>query len=250
MRNSERWLLLILLTSFACYGDDDAIKNTVKNEAFDSIVLQDAVVSVEEPLPALNEEDMVPGAHKILRQRSLPLNHEALLYSVNGYEVPTLDAFIGWVILNHAQGDLKLIQQYFKDKGVRGFMPLYLVLLQGTDWHHKGTSIFFYPPKKYWDNMVNTLLFIEKEVIPVVGELIPVSGERSKYYNQTSGGASRSKHLTFCALDLTPATKMTRKELHQRLSSVFSKVGKKYNMGLGLYSGLRFHIDTCGYRRW
>lgn len=202
------------------------------------------------PTPTADKAPLVENAADVLREGQLPLTHDALLYEVNGYQVPTLDAFMGWVILNHAQKDLQTLAQYFKDKGVTGKMPLYLVLLQGTDWHHKGTSIFHYPPKKNWDTMVRTLTFIEKELIPVTGELIPVSGERTAEYNRKAGGAGRSKHLQFCALDLTPARKISRKDLHKLLLKVHNSVGKKYNVGLGLYSGVRFHIDTCGFRRW
>ncbi len=200
--------------------------------------------------PVQQEKELIPNAAEILKQRHFKFTRDDLIYDINGYKVPTLDAFMGWVLLNNAENELEIIAQYFKDRGIEGKMPLYLALLQGTDWYLKGTSIFAYPPKKNWDKMVRTLQFIEKELIPVTGNLVPVSGERTTYYNQRSGGAGRSKHLQFCALDLTPATKMTRKELHKLLLKVHNSVGKKYNVGLGLYSGVRFHIDTCGFRRW
>ena len=43
---------------------------------------------------------------------------------------------------------------------------------------------------------------------------------------------------------------VSREELHKMLWQVYNKAGKENNMGLGLYSGVRFHIDTCGFRNW
>ncbi|PSW20724.1 hypothetical protein C9I98_07735 [Photobacterium sanctipauli] len=174
-----------------------------------------------------------------------------LVVEVNGYRVPTRATFRGWVLMNHKEAIVEEAFNYFVDRGVREIMPLHLVVLQGTDWDISNTTVFNMPPKKNWDNMVRTLLFIQKYVIPEIGLLIPVSGDRSKEYNIHAGGAPRSSHLDFCALDLVPVDeKMTRSELHRKLHKIYRAVGKKNDMGLGLYSGVRFHIDTCGYRSW
>jgi len=185
-----------------------------------------------------------------LHESQLDLSLEDLVIEVNGYKVPTIDAFRGWMLVNDATDRVFEIRDYFIKKGVRGEVPLYLVLLQGTDWKLNKKSVFVLPDRKHWDNMVRTLQLIESEVIPVLGDLVPVSGERSEEYNAISGGANKSMHLNFCALDLVPEKTMDRKELHKQLQEIHHKIGKKYDMGLGLYSGLRFHIDTCGYRQW
>ena len=185
-----------------------------------------------------------------LYENKLNLSLEDLVVEVNGYQVPTKDAFWGWMLVNQATDQVSEIRDYFLAHGVKGELPLYLVSLQGTDWRLNRKSVFVLPERKNWENMIRTVRLIEENVIPIIGDLVPVSGERSEEYNKISGGAKKSKHLNFCALDLVPEKPMARKELHQKLLEIHRRIGPANNMGLGLYSGLRFHIDTCGYRQW
>ena len=177
-------------------------------------------------------------------------DYSDLVVEVQGFKVPTLAAFRGWVLMNRKEKEIQEGYKYFLDNGVKEGIPLHLILLQGTDWRLSNTTVFNLPDKKNWDNMVRTLLFVQEYVMPKTGLLIPVSGDRSKEYNQHAGGAPRSSHLDFCALDMVPVRNISRTELHKILMSVYNKVGRKNNMGLGLYSGVRFHIDTCGFRSW
>ncbi|GEA50680.1 hypothetical protein VIN01S_14840 [Vibrio inusitatus NBRC 102082] len=177
-----------------------------------------------------------------------------LVVSVKGYKVPTRAAFRGWILMNQAQKPVKEIADQMLASGITEVpmktMPMHLVLLQGTNWAMNGTSVFTLPDNKQVPNMVRTVKFIQEHVEPVLGPLVPVSGDRDQYYNETSGGASRSQHLNFCALDLVPINDLSREELHKKLWSIYKSVGKENKMGMGLYSGVRFHIDTCGYRNW
>ncbi|PSU35628.1 D-Ala-D-Ala carboxypeptidase family metallohydrolase [Photobacterium lutimaris] len=177
-------------------------------------------------------------------------DYSDLVIEIQGFKVPTLAAFRGWVLMNGMQKKIQKGHEYFLDKGVKEGIPLHLVLLQGTDWRLSNTTIFNLPDEKVWKNMARTLIFIQEHVMPKTGLLIPVSGDRSQEYNQHAGGAPRSSHLDFCALDLVPTRNISRAELHKILKSVYTSVGKENKMGLGLYSGVRFHIDTCGYRQW
>ncbi|NRA41478.1 MAG: hypothetical protein HRU21_04120 [Pseudomonadales bacterium] len=186
---------------------------------------------------------------KLFQQHS-QLHFNDLVVQVQGYPVPTLDAFMGWVIFNQAEAEYEAIIKQFELSGITHEMPLYLVLLQGTNWRLNGKSAFTIPDKADWPNMINTLLFIESYLLPELGLLVPVSGDRTEEYNMISGGAKSSKHLSFCALDLVPVKTYARKDLHQRLRKIHREVGKQFNIGLGLYSGLRFHIDSCGFRSW
>lgn len=185
-----------------------------------------------------------------LYQTKLGLTENDLIVEVNGYKVPTRDAFEGWLLVNQAHEKVGKIGQYFSDNGVLGKLPLYLVLLQGTDWQLNEKSVFVLPNRDHIDNMVRTVKYVEQHIVPVIGDLVPVSGERTEEYNAISGGASRSKHLNFCAMDMVPEKSWNRAELHQKLVEIHNQTGKHNNVGLGLYSGLRFHIDTCGFRRW
>ncbi len=190
--------------------------------------------------------------YESLYKDDINLTYDDLVMDVRGYKVPTRAAFRGWVIMNNAQEKVDKIGRQLLEAGVKveETMPLHLVLLQGTDWVLNGTSVFTMPREKHVQSMINTILFIQKFVEPEIGVVIPVSGERTTYYNQTAGGAARSKHMDFCALDLVPAEDISRAELHKKLKEIYRKVGKEHKMGLGLYSGVRFHIDTCGYRNW
>ncbi|WP_422125682.1 D-Ala-D-Ala carboxypeptidase family metallohydrolase [Vibrio breoganii] len=182
------------------------------------------------------------------------LEYNDLVIEVKGYKVPTRAAFRGWMLMNRAEGRVGEIAQQLRNAGITEeplkTMPLHLILLQGTNWAMNGTSVFTVPDRKRVPNMVRTVKFIQEHVEPVLGPLVPVSGDRTQYYNQTSGGATKSQHLNFCALDLVPINDITREELHKKLWSIYKSVGKENKMGMGLYSGVRFHIDTCGYRNW
>lgn len=178
------------------------------------------------------------------------LTLDQLVIHINGYPVPTRDAFTGWLIFNQAEAEFQAIIDAFEKAGITHEMPLYLVLLQGTNWRLNGKSVFVMPQKKYWHNMINTVLFIERYLMPEIGALIPVSGDRTREYNAISGGASSSKHLQFCALDLVPVETISRDELHRKLKKIHRETGKEFNIGLGLYRGVRFHIDSCGFRHW
>ncbi|MEZ9768780.1 D-Ala-D-Ala carboxypeptidase family metallohydrolase [Vibrio breoganii] len=182
------------------------------------------------------------------------LEYNDLVIEVKGYKVPTRATFRGWMLMNRAEGRVGEIAQQLRDAGITEeplkTMPLHLILLQGTNWAMNGTSVFTVPDQKRVPNMVRTVKFIQEHVEPVLGPLVPVSGDRTQYYNQTSGGATKSQHLNFCALDLVPINDITREELHKKLWSIYKSVGKENKMGMGLYSGVRFHIDTCGYRNW
>lgn len=185
-----------------------------------------------------------------LFQKYSELKHSDLVIEVHGYPVPTLDAFTGWIIFNQAENIYLEIISEFERAGVTHELPLYLVLLQGTNWRLNGKSVFTIPDRKNWPNMIDTLLFIEQYLMPELGLLVPVSGDRTREYNMISGGAKRSRHLQFCALDLVPVKQYTQAELHKKLKIIHTKYGKNFNIGLGLYSGLRFHIDSCGFRSW
>jgi hypothetical protein len=68
--------------------------------------------------------------------------------------------------------------------------------------------------------------------------------------NPCLGGARASKHLAFAALDMEPAQPLSRSDLIARLCPLHARRGPARAMGLGIYGGTRFHIDTSGFRRW
>lgn len=139
---------------------------------------------------------------------------------------------------------------FFTRHGAHQVTPVFHLLRQGTDWKKKGLEPFAIPPRSQWKNMLPVLLFIRVEIIPLIGKVEIVSAYRSKAYNEAAGGAKRSKHLIFGGVDLVPQEPVSRSELHRILTKLWQEKGKKYRLGLGLYSRTRFHVDTYGYRRW
>ena len=185
-----------------------------------------------------------------LQTDDMEMTYDDLVVDIHGYKVPTRAAFRGWILLNHAEDKVLKIGTHLREAGINTKMPLHLILLQGTDWVMNNTTLFTLPNAQHLPNMINTLKFIQTYIEPELGIVIPVSGERTDIYNKQAGGALRSKHLNFCALDLVPSQDISRSDLHTKLKAIHAKVGQEYNVGLGLYSGVRFHIDTCGFRSW
>ncbi|VAW80866.1 hypothetical protein MNBD_GAMMA12-2420 [hydrothermal vent metagenome] len=124
------------------------------------------------------------------------------------------------------------------------------LLRQGTDWKKIREPAYALPPRKFWPRILRTLTVLKKEIIPVLGEIEVLSGFRTTRYNRRAKGTRSSKHLVFAALDIKPKDKITRRELHKRLLEIWRTKGRRYQLGLGLYSGTRFHIDTARYRKW
>jgi uncharacterized protein YcbK (DUF882 family) len=145
---------------------------------------------------------------------------------------------------------IKEFENFLRENHVSELFSSEELLRQGTDWKNAKEEPFVIPPKEEWIRMIPTLLFIKKVIIPRLGKLQILSSYRTKQYNSKAGGAKGSKHLQFNALDLIPVQKFKREELHQILLAIWEQEGKKYSFGLGLYSGLRFHVDTSGHRKW
>jgi hypothetical protein len=139
---------------------------------------------------------------------------------------------------------------FLRREGVDDVVPPEQLLRQGTSWREAKTPAFAFPPRHLWPGIVPTLRFLRDEVIPLVGPVEVVSGFRTRAYNRRAGGARRSKHLVFCAVDVVPLQPISRRTLHRRLLELWRRRGRAHGFGLGLYSGRRFHVDTCGYRRW
>lgn len=151
--------------------------------------------------------------------------------------------------LQHRDAIVQL-SDYLARSQVNNVVPLHELLQQGTDWSAHRQPRYAVPPKYLWPNMVRTLKLIDRFIIPAIGPIKVVSGFRTPQYNRLAGGANRSKHMEFSALDVISRLNPTRSNLHERLLRVWNVHGRQLDMGLGLYGGGRFHIDTSGYRKW
>ena len=98
--------------------------------------------------------------------------------------------------------------------------------------------------------MAPTLEAIRDEVIPIIGQVEAMSVFRATGINGCIGGAKSSYHMRFYAIDMRPTVNMSRKEMVSKLCNLHKRKGVALKMGLGIYRGTRFHIDTAGFRTW
>src|SRR6185503_5831837 len=99
-------------------------------------------------------------------------------------------------------------------------------------------------------HIVQTLRYIHDYVVPAIGPVEAVSAYRNPLLNQCAGGAPESAHKHFSAIDLVPLRPTTREDLMKTLCTMHSRRGPDYQVGLGFYAFLRFHVDTTKFRRW
>ncbi|MFI2812057.1 MULTISPECIES: D-Ala-D-Ala carboxypeptidase family metallohydrolase [Microbulbifer] len=172
------------------------------------------------------------------------------VYDIKGYAAASARAFERFLGDSDRRELYTRLQHFLFLNKVDGVLPSYQLLRQGSDWQKIDEPPFAIPPEQNWETMVDTLRVLQDEIIPRIGPVTVLSGWRTPAYNAKAGGSKRSKHMHFCGIDVVPERDYTREELIPILRDIHRKVGKKWNMGLGIYSGVRFHVDTCGYRRW
>lgn len=139
-------------------------------------------------------------------------------------------------------------------------VPIWQLLRVDANYAWRCNSDFFaFPPEELWDSIVPTLKLVEEEVVPVTGDVEVVSAWRSQEINECVGGASRSRHMGFSALDLIPAKPTDSQTLFADLCAMHEGINALSRMGLGAYfdpddpsrnTNGRFHIDSNGYRSW
>ena len=145
---------------------------------------------------------------------------------------------------------VKAFNTYLVTYGVGGVVPTWQLLRTATDWHKCGAAPFEVPPTAAWPNIVAALRYIGAFVEPRIGEVEVVSVYRNPALNACAGGARTSVHQTMGAIDMVPLSPVTREELMTRLCGLHRASGERFWIGLGLYKGLRFHVDARKYREW
>jgi hypothetical protein len=164
---------------------------------------------------------------------------------------PADDAFSQWAHAEDGRArQVEAFEAYLNQQGVSGVLPVSQLLLNATSWRDCIDSPYSMPPRALWKNVVPTLRFIASYVVPALGPVQAVSGYRSPRLNACAGGAAHSAHALYFALDLVPLRTMTRSDLIASVCRLHARFGAAAHVGLGFYQGLRFHIDTFGFRRW
>ena len=128
-------------------------------------------------------------------------------------------------------------QAFVNGLHLRHFAPREIFYLGGSN-HELGTN--YTPPEELWENIVQTA-WIADAARALYGSPIRVlSGYRSPEYNLDIGGASRSQHKRFTALDLGCDHPL-------RLYNILVKfrTAGVFKGGIGRYSSF-VHVDTRG----
>lgn len=115
---------------------------------------------------------------------------------------------------------------------------------------------FALPPEKDWKNLLEPLLMIEQlQQQGLYANYKIVSVYRSQEANRCVSGAKASKHLKNFAVDFQTLDESFQhyadhELMDRKMCQFWHQQGKKFSLGLGLYSKQRYHIDRQGYRTW
>ena len=149
-----------------------------------------------------------------------------------------------------ARAQLLGFKQFLEMRGVDGVLPTWQLTRTASRWRECNGPRFEVAPFTEWNNIANTLRYIKAHVEPVIGDVEAMSGYRNGDLNACSGGARESAHRRFFALDLVPIEPVTRAGMIRSLCRIHEWRGEGYDIGLGFYNGLRFHVDSKGFRKW
>jgi hypothetical protein len=164
---------------------------------------------------------------------------------------PQPNDFFRWVQAAPGRAQqVRAFETYLRRAGVGGVLPLSQLLLNATSWRGCVDAPYSLPPQNLWPNIVPTLRFIHARIVPALGPVAAVSGYRDPALNTCAGGAPKSAHALYYALDLTPLRFRDRDKMIAAVCKLHARFGAAAHAGLGFYQGMRFHIDTNGFRRW
>lgn len=187
--------------------------------------------------------------------RSTAKNQQRDNQSVQSQQLKFQQQFEQW----KATQDAQLIAEYeqFFQAKVKQVPTLYELTLNSHPLSEACQQHrFSLPPKKLWSNLVAPLQLIEQlQQEGYFANYKIVSVYRSQEANSCVHGAKASKHLNNFAVDFQTLDRYQKPyanhdQIDQKLCQFWHQKGKKYRMGLGLYSKQRFHLDTQGYRTW
>lgn len=150
-----------------------------------------------------------------------------------------------------ARAQVLSFKAYLEAADVDGVVPTWQLVRTASAWRDCGGPRFEVAPADEWTHIAATLSFVKDEVEPVIGDVEAVSGFRNAELNQCAGGAKASAHRHFYALDLVPADEdLARASLIRDVCRIHDSAGRDFGIGLGFYTGKRFHLDSKGFRRW
>jgi len=177
-----------------------------------------------------------------------PIWDPAAEYITAGQDEP---GYRSWYLAAPSRAfQVKAFNDYLATWQVSGILPTWQLFRTATSWQSCGGQPFEIPPTSEWPHIVQTLRYVHDYVIPAIGPVEAVSVYRNPVLNQCAGGAPESAHKHYSAIDMVPLTPITRERLMQTLCGMHARRGPDYQVGLGFYAFLRFHVDTTKFRRW
>jgi hypothetical protein len=177
-----------------------------------------------------------------------PVWNPAADYITAGQDEP---GYRSWYLAMPARAiQVKAFNEYLATYQVAGILPTWQLFRTATSWEQCGGQPFEVPPTSEWPHIVQTLRYIHDYVVPAIGPVEAVSVYRNPALNACAGGAPESAHKHYSAIDMVPLRQTTREQLMKTLCTMHARRGPDYQVGLGFYAFLRFHVDTTKYRRW
>lgn len=159
--------------------------------------------------------------------------------------------YLAWLAREPAaRAQVLSFKTFLQMKDVESVVPTWQLVRTASMWRDCSGPRFEVAPVSAWQHISDTLGYVKNHVRPVVGPVEAMSGYRNETLNQCSGGAKQSAHRHFYALDLVPVKPLSRADMIRSLCAIHDFRGQDYDIGLGFYSGNRFHVDSKGFRRW
>ena len=203
-----------------------------------------ALAAVQAPSQTPTQPPMVPVAPSVTPNVWNPV----AAYITAGQDEP---GYRSWYLAMPSRAvQVKAFNAYLATYQVSGILPTWQLFRTATSWEQCGGQPFEVPPTSEWPHIVQTLRYVHDYVVPAIGPVEAVSVYRNPALNQCAGGAPESAHKHYSAIDMVPLRPTTREELMKTLCTMHAQRGPDYQVGLGFYAFLRFHVDTTKYRRW
>jgi hypothetical protein len=159
--------------------------------------------------------------------------------------------YLAWLARDPgARAEVLAFKQFLSMDDVEDVVPTWELVRTASMWRECSGPRFEVAPPSEWPHISNTLSFVRNHVEPVIGPVEVVSGFRDEGLNKCAHGAPKSAHRQFYAIDMVPLNGMARPGLMRSLCRIHDLRGEQYNIGLGFYSGTRFHVDSQRFRRW
>lgn len=219
-----------------------------------TLVAPDADTQLPVALPAPSPQPSPQPAPPVQAAPVVPAPSASHQHSARSAAAPGQDIadYRAWLARSPSNREaVRGFRTYLAERGLADVIPVWQLIRTSSSWRDCGAERFEVAPRDKWENITTTLKFVREQVEPAVGKVEALSVYRNESLNRCSNGAPASAHRLFFALDLKPVSDaVSRPGMISRVCAAHQRTGSAYNAGLGFYSGMRFHVDSHGYRKW